>query len=139
MWQAHPTEPGGQLLQKAYRGCPRHKDIILDPFLGSGSTLIAAEKTGRTCRGIELDPVYCDIIVARWEKLTGGEAVHVESGLSFAELTAERHAKKKVAAELDRLPPLDGTETSAVISIRHRTRPVRSAAGQSEVMEAGDA
>ena len=50
-------------------------DAILDPFMGGGSTLIASEQTGRTCYGIEMSPTYCDIIIARWERLTGGEAV----------------------------------------------------------------
>lgn len=49
-------------------------DIIIDLFLGSGSTLIACEKTGRTCYGMELDPQYCDVIVTRWEKFTGKKA-----------------------------------------------------------------
>lgn len=51
--------------------------IVLDPFLGSGSTLIACEQEGRKCRGIELDPHYCDVIIARWEKATGGTARRV--------------------------------------------------------------
>lgn len=45
--------------------------LIYDPFLGSGTTLIAAEQLGRTCYGMEISPAYCDVIVARWEKLTG--------------------------------------------------------------------
>jgi DNA modification methylase len=48
--------------------------IVFDPFLGSGTTLIAAEKTGRTCYGMELDPKYCDVIVKRWEDFTGKKA-----------------------------------------------------------------
>jgi len=50
------------------------KNIILDPFLGSGSTLIACEKTNRVCYGMELDPHYCDVIINRWEQFTGKEA-----------------------------------------------------------------
>ena len=49
--------------------------LILDPFLGSGTTLIAAEQTGRKCYGIDIDPAYCDVIVKRWENLTGKQAV----------------------------------------------------------------
>lgn len=48
---------------------------VIDPFLGSGTTLIAAEQLGRTCFGLELDPGYCDVIVSRWEALTGRKAV----------------------------------------------------------------
>ena len=51
-------------------------DIVLDAFLGSGTTLIAAERTGRRCYGLELDPGYVDTIVRRWQKLSGGSAVH---------------------------------------------------------------
>jgi DNA modification methylase len=49
-------------------------DVVFDPFLGSGSSLVAAETTGRACRGLELSPAYCDVIVERWQSLTGGRA-----------------------------------------------------------------
>ena len=52
----------------------RPGDIILDPFCGAGTTIIAAEQLGRTCYGVELDPHYCDVIIARWEALTGKTA-----------------------------------------------------------------
>jgi len=52
-------------------------DIVLDPFGGSGSTLIACEQTGRLCRIVELDPVYADVIIKRWEELTGMEAIQI--------------------------------------------------------------
>ncbi len=59
-----------------------HRDeIVLDPFLGSGSTLIAAEQTGRRCFGVELDPSYVDLIIARYEEVTGKRAVLEMSGL----------------------------------------------------------
>ncbi len=57
---------------------------MLDPFLGSGTTLIAAERVGRRCAGIELDPLYVDTIIRRWEALTGDTARHEGSGESFA-------------------------------------------------------
>ncbi|MGI4876786.1 MAG: DNA methyltransferase, partial [Janthinobacterium lividum] len=64
-------------------------DIVLDAFAGSGSTLIAAEKTGRLARLIEYDPAYCDVIVERWQRLTGKRAT-LSSGLSFEEVGEAR-------------------------------------------------
>ena len=69
----HPTQKPVALGVKAISN---HKaDIVLDVFLGSGSTLIACEKTGRKCYGMEIDPHYCDVIVKRWEQFTGGKAI----------------------------------------------------------------
>jgi DNA modification methylase len=65
-------------------------DIVLDPFLGSGATLIAAEKTGRCCRGAELDPLYVDVILCRYEAETGQSAVLEETGEMFEELRETR-------------------------------------------------
>jgi len=64
--------------------------IIFDPFLGSGTTMIAAEKTGRICYGMELDPKYCDVIVNRWQDFTGQQATLENDGRSFAEIKASR-------------------------------------------------
>ena len=64
----------------------KRNDIVLDAFLGSGSTLIACEKTGRICYGIELDPIYVDTIIKRWQEYSGKEAIHEESGKTFNEL-----------------------------------------------------
>jgi DNA modification methylase len=65
--------------------CCARADIVLDPFLGNGTTVIAAERTGRVCYGIELDPQYVDTAVRRWEALTGLRAKHSISGRSFSE------------------------------------------------------
>ena len=54
-------------------------EIVLDPFGGSGTTLIACEQLGRRCRMLELDPVYCDVIIDRWQKLTGKRAVKINT------------------------------------------------------------
>jgi DNA modification methylase len=62
-------------------------DIVLDSFGGSGTTLIAAEKNRRVARLMELDPKYCDVIVKRWQDFTGKQAVHLESGKTFAEVS----------------------------------------------------
>jgi DNA modification methylase len=64
-------------------------DIVIDLFGGSGSTLITCEKTSRHCRMMELDPIYCDVIITRWQDYTGQTAIH-ESGKTFAEITAAR-------------------------------------------------
>ena len=66
------------------------RDIVVDPFLGSGSTLIAADKTGRLCRGVELDPLYVDVIVRRYQVATGNLAVLLETDEAFELLAARR-------------------------------------------------
>jgi DNA modification methylase len=70
----HPTVKPAQMVADAIMDCSKHNGIILDPFGGSGTTLIAAEKTGRQARLIEFDLHYCDVILSRWEKLTGQQA-----------------------------------------------------------------
>ncbi len=65
-------------------------DMIYDPFMGSGTTMIAAEKNGRHSCGTEISPMYCDVIVTRWQNLTGKQAIHEASGKTFAELKAEK-------------------------------------------------
>jgi DNA modification methylase len=73
----HPTVKPVAMIGDAIRDCSKRRDIILDMFGGSGSTLIAADQAGRQARVIEYDPAYCDVIIARWEKLTGKTAVRV--------------------------------------------------------------
>jgi hypothetical protein len=70
-------------------------DIVADPFLGSGSTLIAAEKTGRVCRGVELDPLYVDVVVRRYEAATGNPAVLIETGEPFDLLAGLGQGKQR--------------------------------------------
>ena len=72
--EAHPTMKPIELIEKALVYSSKQEDIVLDLFLGSGSTLIAAQKTGRICYGMELDPKYVDVIVKRWEDYTGEKA-----------------------------------------------------------------
>ena len=71
----HPTPKPVELVSKIVSAHSRPADLVADPFLGSGTTLVVCEQLGRTCYGMELDPKYCDVIVARWEKLTGQQAV----------------------------------------------------------------
>ena len=77
----HPTMKPVELVERAIRNSSRPRDVVLDPFGGSGTTLIAAEKSGRAARLIELDPKYCDVIVRRWEEFTGGQALREESNV----------------------------------------------------------
>ena len=70
----HPTQKPINLMKWCLTNYSKENDIILDPFLGSGSTLIACEKTNRKCYGMEIDPIYCDVIVQRWENFTGRKA-----------------------------------------------------------------
>ena len=69
-----------ELIERAIENSSRSDELVLDPFLGSGTTLIAAERTGRRCRGVEIDPYYCDVIVARWEAFTGLVAMRPAQG-----------------------------------------------------------
>jgi DNA modification methylase len=81
----HPTMKPVELVERAIRNSSKGRDTVLDPFGGSGTTLIACEKAGRQARLIELDPKYCDVIVARWQEFTGKQAQHAESGCAFAD------------------------------------------------------
>jgi len=87
--ELHPTVKPVTLVADAIMDCSARGDIVLDPFLGSGTTLIAAERTGRLCYGIELDPAYVDTIVRRWQSFTGLRATHAGSGRAFNDLEEE--------------------------------------------------
>ena len=91
--QDHPTQKPVNLLAEAIRDCTRRGDIVFDGFAGSGSTIIAAQKTGRVGFGIELEPNYVDSAVRRWEKMTGKQAVLDGSGTTFVEARALRQAE----------------------------------------------
>jgi DNA modification methylase len=88
----HPTVKPVAMIADAILDCSARGDIVLDGFLGSGTTVIAAERTGRRCYGLELDPGYVDTIIRRWQALTGGSARHAASGRSFDDLTREAEA-----------------------------------------------
>lgn len=88
----HPTPKPVELVVDAMLDVTHPGDLILDPFIGSGTTIIAGEQCDRRVRGIELDPKYVDRTIWRWEQLTGQQALHVESGLTFVELAQERSA-----------------------------------------------
>ena len=84
----HPTMKPVELVERALRNSSKTRDLVLDPFGGSGSTLIACEKVGRRARIMELDPKYVDVIVRRWQQYTGRQAISADHGRKFDELTA---------------------------------------------------
>jgi DNA modification methylase len=88
----HPTMKPVGLVLEYLKNSSRRGDLVLDPFGGSGSTMIAAQKIGRRSRLMELDPRFADVIVRRWQDFTGGKAVLEESGERFDDLTAQRKA-----------------------------------------------
>jgi DNA modification methylase len=88
----HPTMKPVALVERAVRNSSKTRDMVLDPFAGSGSTLIACEKAGRQARLIELDPKYCDVIVRRFQEWAGEQAVLQGDGQSFEEIAAGRQA-----------------------------------------------
>lgn len=89
MLALHPTIKPVRLIADAILDCTKANDLVFDPFVGSGSTILAAERTRRRSCAIELDPIYVDVAIRRWEQLTGQQARHA-NGASFAALGAER-------------------------------------------------
>jgi DNA modification methylase len=88
----HPTVKPTAMVADAILDCSARGDIVLDPFLGSGTTLLAAERTGRRCRAVEIDPIYVDVAIRRWRDLTGQDAEHAATGKTFTEMSVERRA-----------------------------------------------
>jgi DNA modification methylase len=90
MHRYHPTPKPVSLIADALRDCSRRGDLVLDVFVGSGTIFVAAERTGRIARGIELDPIYVDVAVRRWQNLTGKKATLLETGETFAKVAKQR-------------------------------------------------
>jgi DNA modification methylase len=88
----HPTQKPLELMRKPILNHTKRGEMVYDPFLGSGTTLAAAEMTQRVCCGLELDPQYVDVVVQRWQTLSGEEAYLDGDGRSFAQIAAERLA-----------------------------------------------
>jgi DNA modification methylase len=103
----HPTVKPVAMIADAIRDVTRRAEIVLDPFAGSGTTVIAAEKTGRQARAIEYDAGYCDVIVRRWQKYTGKTAILDGSDSTFEDIESER------ARPID---PGGSTPAAAVVS-----------------------
>jgi DNA modification methylase len=94
---SHPTVKPVVLISDALRDVTRRGDVVLDTFLGSGSTVIAAEETGRTCCGVELDARYVDVALRRWQQTTGRDAVHAATGRCFDDLASSRRTVRRLA------------------------------------------
>lgn len=90
----HPTVKPLALVSDALLDCSNRNGIILDPFSGSGTALIAAERVGRRARCIELDPLYVDVAIRRWQEETGEHAVDIKTGLGFADIEKSRSTEK---------------------------------------------
>jgi DNA modification methylase len=93
--ELHPTVKPVALMADAILDCSKRGDIVLDAFLGSGTTLIAAERTGRICYGLEIDPVYIDTTIRRWQTFAGQQAIHANSRRTFREVEEELHEHKR--------------------------------------------
>jgi DNA modification methylase len=116
----HPTAKPVQMLADAMLDCSVRNSIVLDPFGGSGSTLIAAEKTGRRARIIELDPVYVDRMVRRWQKWAKEDAVFVDTGETFDERQAHQAELRLLARPIVRP---GASPTSRIVDFSRELRP----------------
>jgi DNA modification methylase len=92
----HPTVKPVAMVADAILDCTERGGIVLDAFLGSGTTVIAAERTGRHCYGLELDGIHIDTAIRRWQRLTGDKARHAVSGHHFDDLADEAEAANAV-------------------------------------------
>lgn len=86
----HPTVKPIAMVKDGIMDCSKHGGIILDPFCGSGTTIMAAEKSGRICYGMELDPTYVDVTIKRWQRLYSEPVIHTQTGLTYEEVKLKR-------------------------------------------------
>ena len=86
--EAHPTVKPVAMIADAIRDCSGRNDIILDPFMGSGTTILAAERVGRRGYGVEIDPLFVDVAVRRWQSYTKKDAVLESTGQTFDDIQA---------------------------------------------------
>jgi hypothetical protein len=86
------------MVADAMRDCTRRGDIVLDPFIGSGTTILAAERVGRRGYGLEIDPLYVDVTIRRWQSFTGKDAILAKTGQTFDELAAARRSQSSESA-----------------------------------------
>ena len=105
----HPTVKPVAMIADAMRDCSRRGDIVLDPFLGSGTTIIAAEQVGRRAFGIEIEPLYVDVAIRRWQQITKRDAILKSTGETFDEVSelalAPRFAERRMKNGKSKSPP----------------------------------
>jgi hypothetical protein len=119
----HATPKPVSLIAEAIRDCSQRGDIVLDAFSGSGTTIIAAAKTGRRAYVIELDPTFVDVAVRRWEAWSGQVARHVETDLTFAEMARIRGEQADVGDHSIEAPsPAPHPEAASPVRVRQRAR-----------------
>jgi DNA modification methylase len=131
----HPTVKPAALVADAIMDCTARCDIVLDGFLGSGTTVIAAERTGRRCYGLELDPLYVDTVVRRWQAFTRERAYHASTGKCFNELEAEAKNDEHERGQLrSRLPEAAAADPVQKRSLR---KPQRTSARLEKLRQPG--
>ena len=132
----HPTVKPVALVAAAIKDCSKRGEIVLDPFGGCGTTLIAAEKTGRLARLIEFDPAYCDTMLRRYERVTGKQATRAASGMSLRKLRGserrrwrrlrrptDEHKEKGGTSAGQQPPPLSGTADRLSTAVSAKDNP----------------
>jgi DNA modification methylase len=105
--QMHPTVKPVALVADAIKDCSKQGDLVLDPFCGSGTIIVAAERTGRKARALEIDPAYVDVAIRRWEKLTGKSAT-LSTGGTFEEITEQRTVEPNIPQTAEAVAPQVG-------------------------------
>jgi DNA modification methylase len=108
-FNVHPTVKPIRLVMDALLDVTTRSQLVIDPFLGSGTTLLAAERTGRRCLGVEIEPHYVDLGVRRWQEVTGGMAIHSVTGQTFDQ-TAESAAACTKELQLGVEPPSEASD-----------------------------
>ena len=105
----HPTIKPIALVVDAIRDCTQRGDIVLDPFCGSGTTVLAAERVGRRARALEIEPRYVDVAIRRWQAFTRRDAVHAETNLTFDELSEDTAKGRRAGASASKAPVRSGS------------------------------
>jgi DNA modification methylase len=108
----HPSVKPVALIADAITDCSRRNDLVLDAFMGSGSTLIAAERTGRRARGLEIDPRYVDVTIKRWHDYTGKAATLAATGQTFDEVADERNSQQPAPQAVNQAPSATSKEAA---------------------------